>query len=540
MSEFVIKPCKVILEPCTPKAQVKLSVELRNVINERNILTARTKKKFISALDELEDDDKGLLKGNSKKYKEQAIEEIFQTEVKYLNQLETIMIYFMKPLRERNILSIEDYQCIFGGISNIYDVNGALLKELKEDSTKVAEAFCKMAPFFKLYSVYAYNYTTAMSKLQDVTVHNSTFSKFLDNQESRPEVQSKLSSLLITPIQRVPRYLLLLKQVADNTSPSESDFSILNECISQLETTANHINKQLDERENTQRLLELQKCLVQSKPNLIQANRKLVREGCLHKVHPQDSGNKEYYVILLSDILLWCKMRKSNLKAPKSLKCSAILPLHKCKVKFHSNTQYILLTYENDEFLFYHKNQTENEQWFDAINDTIKTEINNRQTLRKNSSARKAVFKRDVLQYHSPGLSPDKTRQKRQNSSNITDNKIMEQTQEEAVNYSPVIKKILKRKPIRSNIIQYEPPAKKKVTFKPERKDCLFPLREYIDKQNIINYENNDQSISKTVAPSDVFVFGDPVTQNNTGFRFRIGNVFTGIGESIKRFFKWN
>lgn len=48
--------------------------------------------------------------------------------------------------------------------------------------------------------------------------------KFVEQQESRPEVQSKLSALLIAPIQRIPRYRLLLKQILDYTSPVDNDF----------------------------------------------------------------------------------------------------------------------------------------------------------------------------------------------------------------------------------------------------------------------------------------------------------------------------
>lgn len=46
-------------------------------------------------------------------------------------------------------------------------------------------------------------------------------------QETRPEVQSKLSALLIVPIQRVPRYKLLLTSLFNLTSPSEDDYNIL-------------------------------------------------------------------------------------------------------------------------------------------------------------------------------------------------------------------------------------------------------------------------------------------------------------------------
>lgn len=56
---------------------------------------------------------------------------------------------------------------------------------------------------------------------------NPNFAKFIQTQETRPEVQSKLSALLITPIQRVPRYKLLLKQLCELTTPKDSDYVLL-------------------------------------------------------------------------------------------------------------------------------------------------------------------------------------------------------------------------------------------------------------------------------------------------------------------------
>lgn len=49
----------------------------------------------------------------------------------------------------------------------------------------------------------------------------------MENQETRPEVQSKLSSLLIAPIQRIPRYCLLLQEVLEHTDARDEDYGTL-------------------------------------------------------------------------------------------------------------------------------------------------------------------------------------------------------------------------------------------------------------------------------------------------------------------------
>lgn len=163
-SNVVIKPCVVLLEQYTPKRQLALSTELKNAIHERNILTAKSKKKIFSALDEIDSDEK--TDDGRRERKNFALQEILNTELTYLKQLETLMTFFVQPIRKQRLISEADVDTIFGNVKTIYEVNGALLAELKKDLTNVARAFLELAPFFKLYSVYACDYNKAIKKLE--------------------------------------------------------------------------------------------------------------------------------------------------------------------------------------------------------------------------------------------------------------------------------------------------------------------------------------------------------------------------------------
>lgn len=174
-TEVIIKPCVVILEQYTPKAQKAFSAELKNAIHERNILTAKSKKRIFSALDEIDVDDEYNQRREGRK--NLILQEILDSEVTYLKQLEVLANYFVEPIKSKRLISNLDLDVIFGNINTIYEVNGALLKELKKDLTNVASAFLKMAPFFKLYSVYACDYTEAIKKLH-VSIH-SNITKFV-------------------------------------------------------------------------------------------------------------------------------------------------------------------------------------------------------------------------------------------------------------------------------------------------------------------------------------------------------------------------
>jgi hypothetical protein len=72
----------------------------------------------------------------------------------------------MKPIFKKKLLNYDLYITLFENIETLYNVNGELLVELKENPENIAQAFYKLAPFFKLYSVYAYNYKRALIVLQ--------------------------------------------------------------------------------------------------------------------------------------------------------------------------------------------------------------------------------------------------------------------------------------------------------------------------------------------------------------------------------------
>lgn len=168
----------------TPKTD-DFSAELRQMIHDNNILTVRTRTKcklndlkmmivhfsmtmdclilVITELDNVSAESKEEKRENIRK---KALEEIYTSEISYLDQLNKVIVFFMHPIKGENFLSQCDFNTVFGNIETIYNVNGELLTELKNDLENVAYAFLKFAPFFKLYSFYAYDYKKAISILQ--------------------------------------------------------------------------------------------------------------------------------------------------------------------------------------------------------------------------------------------------------------------------------------------------------------------------------------------------------------------------------------
>jgi hypothetical protein len=104
-------------------------------------------------------------------------------------------------------------------VENILFTNEELFKDLKKEfqkypsSPNVGFVFKKMAPFLKVYTQYITNFDTAAAEIERQEKKNKKFSEFLEKTYSSPECPNgqRILSFLILPVQRIPRYQLLLR-----------------------------------------------------------------------------------------------------------------------------------------------------------------------------------------------------------------------------------------------------------------------------------------------------------------------------------------
>lgn len=202
----------------TPQLKMDLRKELQQAINRRNNLTQNSKLKCIKFLENSFEEKPSSTPTDydrRNQLRRKATEEILTSERSYIAQLDKLVNFFVNPLKNLNLIDIGSHTSLFGQLELIHNINSELLSRLDADLDDVANAFLKLAPFFKIYSVYAFDYRNSMILLQNLTTKNAPFRAFLEQTESRPEVQQKLNSLLITPIQRVPRKFKISEQLFD-------------------------------------------------------------------------------------------------------------------------------------------------------------------------------------------------------------------------------------------------------------------------------------------------------------------------------------
>ncbi|CAG8492450.1 9032_t:CDS:2, partial [Dentiscutata heterogama] len=266
--------------------------------------------------------------------REAAVSEILTTERKYVDGLEKLVNIFLLPLREicqrtsqkngllsiKPIASLEDVTALFGNIEQLLILHKSLLKSLEDryrtwsPSEKISDIFLKIAPFLKMYIIYLKSFPRAIATMERLNKSSKEFKKFLLSCQSKQELGGlPFNSFLSLPIQRIPRYKLLLEALLKHTDESHPDFIDLQKCVRQINIIADEVNEKMRDAENQQKVLEIQ-VKVENIPDIINPARRFIHSGELYKVKPLFKSTKPYFAstqetrmhFLFNDLLLFC------------------------------------------------------------------------------------------------------------------------------------------------------------------------------------------------------------------------------------------
>jgi hypothetical protein len=243
--------------------------------------------------------------------------EILHSERYYVQCLELIIQHLLTPLKkleedDRPIIEKRIIGQIFSNIETLVAVNKELLIRLEErmqnwaDTQRLADIFNTMSPYLKTYCTYCDNYEEATATVNYEMHNNAQFRTFLQ-QFQKSSVAKKLDAFmyLIMPVQRIPRYVLLLQTLQHYTPPNDADYNELTTAIKKVKAVADRVNESVRNRENIEKVIEIQNKLVRlGNQTLVEPQRKFVKEGMLAKLSMTDDSLQTRAVYLFSDLLL--------------------------------------------------------------------------------------------------------------------------------------------------------------------------------------------------------------------------------------------
>ena len=271
-------------------------------------------------------EEKGLYKIRMRK---RVVTEIGTSEQSYIADLNTLLNYFKPALEKHKLLTQDENQLLFKDIGTILSTHAHFYSSLISRGVGydavVSDCLIEFSQFFKLSMNYIGNYdmiSKVAMKLPEQTM-NEIVQRCPLNESGR-----NLSSFLITPVQRIPRYVLFIKELLKMTPKCHPDADALNVAFEKIDTVTRYIQEQSDRNEAARLLMELQNKLTPA-TQIIAPRRSFLQTI---NVMVNDGGQKEGCIHMFSDLFL------VTLKIKKDEKEKVVLNLSYQKVSFDPST----------------------------------------------------------------------------------------------------------------------------------------------------------------------------------------------------------
>ena len=244
------------------------------------------------------------------------VNEICDTEENYVNGLSHALTVYRAPLLEAArhgkkgaILTNDQINSIFSNMETIRDYNAVFLDLLKsrinkwDEKTLIGDTFVVISKLLLSYTDYVNNYSRAIDVLGKLRAEIPAFSAFMDEAD-REDVNLKLVSILIFPIQRVPRYILLLQDLLKHTSSDHPDYRNLEQALDAMNKTGNYINESKREAENVSKLAEINQSLKGKHPAFQKSGRYFLFETAVTLTPDGEKNQQHGMLYIATDMLL--------------------------------------------------------------------------------------------------------------------------------------------------------------------------------------------------------------------------------------------
>jgi len=224
-----------------------------------------------------------------------------------------------------------------------------------------------------VYTDYCNNFDRALDVLKELK-KNEDFKVFLTALDKDPRTTKLgIQAYLITPIQRIPRYRLLLQDYLKSTDPTHPDYNGLKLALQKICDIADHLNNTMKGIEATAVVIKIQEAFGSDLQNLVEPHRKLVEEGQLLN-HTQE----KIYIHLFNDILVYSRRRDASRFDYKG-------QMALCNVSIFDNTNANEFKFkiqdENVELILCATNAEDKQKWLKVINTNVEVSKSARKSM---------------------------------------------------------------------------------------------------------------------------------------------------------------
>jgi hypothetical protein len=237
-----------------------------------------------------------------------------------------------------------------------------MVDERSKNALEIGKMFKDFSNFLKMYTQYLINFDIARARRGYLLTNNRRFAEYLDKMKNDPKFNGMgIEAYLIEPVQRIPRYRLLLEQLLKYTSESHVEYEIIREALQLVSEVASRNNEAIRERENKDKMMEVMMSFEsRTRRNLFDdPHRNFLKEGNLMKQCRR--GLKEFRYWLFTDKLIYGEPTGLG-----SYRVNREILFLEMRIFTKEDNCFVIESKEKS-FITYAKDDAELKEWYQAI-----------------------------------------------------------------------------------------------------------------------------------------------------------------------------
>jgi len=256
--------------------------------------------------------------------RQSVIFELINTEQLYFRDLRILTDAFLRPIRERNVLTEEECKYLFGNLDEVVSASEKFMRDLEQlqqkdqlvegVGTTILNHVDTLRPAFVEYCSRTSIVIDFLNKLEE---NNQEFSEFLTSRAQKPIFRSlKLGSFLAAPNNRLFKYPLLLSEIRKATPAGHADSLTLEVAHEKIKEILAETNKQAEKVDEAFKLEQFRKKMDKKYTELLeQCELQLDEEVTVET----DTSTFTTHMILLDQYLLYTKFKRDNIKVKRKV-----------------------------------------------------------------------------------------------------------------------------------------------------------------------------------------------------------------------------
>eukprot|EP01133_Synstelium_polycarpum_P002438 gene2438-2771_t len=298
--------------------------------------------------------------------------EMLTTEQTYVGSLGTAIEGLLLPLRANGLLSADATYTIFSNIEVLHQMQGEFLAKLEARvnawtvSQSIGDVFASLEGVVDMYSIYVNNYNNVMRAL-DECKKDEHFVDFLAEAREARCKGIDILAYLIMPIQRMPRYVMLLEDLLKHTPTDHFDYDPIANATRVLKKATVLLNERKRESENKTTIQDVYMRLVPPVTDILVPGNAVIVQSKL-----KQDGDKYHFMLFQTGLL---KATKDG----HELHVKAYLPIKDISVTVIQDAPSLKIVnalqikVDDTLFLLFAKTPAIRQEWVDGISAWGKT-----------------------------------------------------------------------------------------------------------------------------------------------------------------------